>query len=173
MAPRIPATIDRKLLGIYLSDHLTGSTAGLGRVERMAKDFTDTPFRAELARLVEELTRERELLRNLIHQLGVPQRPHRQAAAWLAEHAGRLKLNGRIVGRSPLTLVLESELMRAAVLGKIGGWQTILEHAAELGLDPATYERLIEDGHAQIEILGRIHEHARRNAFRAGGSISG
>jgi hypothetical protein len=173
MAPHIPDTIDKKLLGIYLSDHLTGATAGLGRVERMAKDFTDTPFRAELSRLVEELSRERVQLRTLIHQLGVPQRPHRQAAAWLAEHAGRLKLNGRLFRRSPLTLVLESELMRAAVMGKIGGWQTILEHATELGLDPATFTTLIEDGHAQIEVLGRIHEHARKNAFRAGGDITG
>ena len=43
MAPHIPDTIDEKLLGLYLSDHLTGATAGLGRIERMAKDFTDTP----------------------------------------------------------------------------------------------------------------------------------
>ena len=70
------------------------------------------------------------------------QRPHRQAAAWLAEHAGRLKLNGRIVRRSPMTMVLEAELMRAAILGKLGGWQTLEELAPELGLDPATFAAL-------------------------------
>ncbi|MET3809666.1 hypothetical protein [Arthrobacter sp. UYEF3] len=173
MAPHIPGTIDAKLLGLYLSDHLSGSTAGLGRIERMAKDFTDTPVHAELVGVAAEIRRERELLLGLIHELGIPRRPHRQAAAWLGEHAGRLKLNGRLLGRSPMTLVLEAELMRAAVLAKIGGWQTLEELAPELGLDQSTYARLIAEGRQQIEALGRVHEHARINAFRTHGDITG
>lgn len=173
MAAHIPETIDEKLLGLYLSDHLTGATAGLGRLRRMAKDFTDTPVHAELDGLAAEVAREREQLRQLIHDLGIRQRPHRQAAAWLAEHAGRLKLNGRLLSRSPMTLVLESELMRSAVLGKIGGWQTLEELAPQLGLEPATFTRLIAEGQAQIEALDRVHEHARTNAFRKGRDIAG
>ncbi|NUU32315.1 hypothetical protein [Arthrobacter sp. C9C5] len=173
MAPHIPDTIDEKLLGLYLSDHLTGATAGLGRIERMAKDFTDTPVHAELATLAAAIGRERELLRKLIHELGIRQRPHRQAAAWLAEHAGRLKLNGRLLSRSPMTLVLESELMRAAILAKIGGWQTLEELAPDLGLEPSRFAGLSTEGQAQIETLGRVHDHARRNAFRRGRSITG
>lgn len=165
MAPRIPDTLDEKLLGLYLSDHLTGATAGLGRIERMAKDFTDTPVHAELAGLAGEIRRERELLKGLIRDLGIRRRPHRQAAAWLGEHAGRLKLNGRLLSRSPMTLVLESELMRAAVLAKIGGWQTLEELAPELGLQPARFADLTAEGRSQIEALGRVHEHARSNAF--------
>ena len=165
MAPRIPDTLDKKLLGLYLSDHLTGATAGLGRIERMAKDFTDTPVHAELAGLAGEIRRERELLKGLIRDLGIRRRPHRQAAAWLGEHAGRLKLNGRLLSRSPMTLVLESELMRAAVLAKIGGWQTLEELAPELGLQPARFAELTAEGRSQIEALGRVHEHARSNAF--------
>lgn len=173
MAPHVPESIDKKLLGLYLSDHLTGSTAGLGRLERMAKDFTDTPFHSELAGLAADVGRERELLRRLIHDLGIRQRPHRQAAAWLAERAGRLKLNGRVLSRSPMTLVLESELMRAAILGKIGGWQTLEELAPQLGLDKATFTRLITEGREQIDTLGRVHDHARTNAFRKDGDITG
>jgi hypothetical protein len=173
MAPHIPDTIDEKLLGLYLSDHLAGATAGLGRIERMAKDFTDTPVHAELAGLAGELGRERELLTGIIHDLGARQRPQRQAAAWLAEHTGRMKLNGRLLSRSPMTLVLESELMRAAVLAKVGGWQTLEELAPQLGLEQSTFARLIAEGRSQIETLDRVHEHARRNAFRKGGDIAG
>ena len=172
MAPHIPDTIDEKLLGLYLSDHLTGATAGLGRIERMVKDFTDTPVHTELATVAAEIRRERELLRSLLRELGVRTRPHRQAAAWLAEHAGRLKLNGRLLSRSPMTLVLESELMRAAVLAKIGGWQTLEELAPDLGLEPSRFAGLTTEARTQIETLGRVHEHARRNAFRAAGDIS-
>jgi hypothetical protein len=59
MAPHIPASVDAKLLGLYLSDHLAGATAGVGRIERMAKDFTDTPVRGQLEGLVVDLRRER------------------------------------------------------------------------------------------------------------------
>ena len=172
MAPHIPGSIDDKLLGLYLSDHLTGATAGVSRSGRMAKAFADTPFAAELAQLSAALRRERELLHGLIHDLGVRQRPHRQAAAWLAERAGRLKLNGRIVRRSPLTLVLEAELMRSAVLGKLGGWETLQELAPELGLEPATFVGLAADSRSQIETLSRVHEYARHNAFHKHRDIS-
>lgn len=172
MAPHIPETIDEQLLGLYLSDHLTGATAGLSRLERMAKDFTDTPVHSEIAGLAADIRRERDLLRQLLHDLGLRQRPHRQAAAWLAEHAGRLKLNGRLLSRSPMTLVLESELLRAAFLGKIGGWQTLEELAPQLGLERSTFTRLITEGRAQIEIMGRVHDHARTNAFRKNRDIT-
>ncbi|RNL57647.1 hypothetical protein [Arthrobacter oryzae] len=173
MAPHIPSSIDAKLLGLYLADHLAGSTAGVARTGRMARAFADTPFAAEIARLSVDIRRERHFLRRLIRDLGVPQRPHRQAAAWIAEHLGRLKLNGRIVSRSPMTMVLETELMRAAILGKLGAWQTLEDLAPELGLDPAVFAALTEEARAQIAVLDRAHEHARTNAFRKAGDIAG
>jgi hypothetical protein len=168
MAPHVPGSIDAKLLGLYLSDHLTGSTAGVSRIQRMADAHSDTPFADDIARV----SGERDLLQGLIKDLGLRQRPYRQAAAWLAERAGRLKLNGRILRRSPMTVVLEAELMRGAILGKLGGWQTLEELAPELGLDPAVFEKLGADARSQIEALSRVHEHARRNAFRHRGDIT-
>ncbi len=173
MAPHIPGSIDAKLLGLYLSDHLTGATGGQARIERMAEAFADTPVSADISRVSAEIGQERDFLQRLIHDLGVRQRPHRQAAAWLVERAGRLKLNGRIVRRSPMTMVLESELMRAAILAKLGGWQTLEELAPDLGLDRATFVKLGDEARSQIEALSRVHEHARRNAFRTSRDISG
>ena len=172
MAPHIPDSIDAKLLGLYLSDHLTGAIAGVARSGRMAEAYADTPVAADLAQLSTSLRRERKLLRGLMDELGLRQRPHRQAAAWLLERAGRLKLNGRIVRRSPLTMVLEAELMRAAVMGKLGGWETLQELAPDLGLQPATFAALAADARSQIEDLSRVHEHARRTAFRKHKDIS-
>jgi nucleoside-diphosphate-sugar epimerase len=165
---RIPEGMDRGLFGLYLSDHFTGATAGLERVERMVAAYRDTPFHGELAELAEQIRAERELYRSLLDTLGVPRRRHRQAAAWVAERLGRLKLNGRLVERSPLSALLEAELVRSAVLGKIGGWQTLGEHAEELGLDPAQFAELADLAHRQIEMLDRFHEYVRRRAFRAG-----
>lgn len=154
------------LLSLYLSDHLTGATAGVNRIERMADDYQDTPIYARLAALADEIRADRELLRNVIDDLGIRRRPYRQAAAWVGERVGRLKLNGRVVERSPMTLLLETELMRSAVAGKLGGWETLREHASELHLDATVYDRLIEAGHRQLATLDEIHEYARTRALR-------
>ncbi|WP_275003372.1 NAD-dependent epimerase/dehydratase family protein [Promicromonospora iranensis] len=165
-ALRIPDSMDRELFSLYLSDHLTGTTAGLERMELMTRSHRDTPFHAELAEATEQLRGERELYRDLMDRLGVPFRRHRQLAAWLAEKAGRLKLNGRVTRRSPMSPVLEAELMRSAVLGRISGWQTLREHADEIGLDPVQLDGLIDLDHRQLELFDRFHAYLRQRAFR-------
>lgn len=165
--------ISRDLLGLYLSDHLTGATAGAGRIARMADEAIDTPVYARLSELAEEIRLERAFLRQLIHDLDLRQRPYRQAVSWAAEHAGRLKSNGRLFSRSPLTLVLETELMRSAVMGKLGVWQVLREHAEELGLDPGVFEDLARRARAQAGVLDEVHEYLRRRAFREDREIAG
>lgn len=168
---RLPESLDSHLLGLYLSDHFTGATAGLERMEFMTRSYRDTPFHAELAEATEKLRAERELYRDLLDRLGVPRRPHRQVAAWLGERAGRLKLNGRITRRSPMSAALDAEFMRAAVMAKIGGWQTLRRHADEMGLDPQQLDELVERARGQIELLDRFHEYARERAFRNGRAL--
>ncbi|MFI2364536.1 NAD-dependent epimerase/dehydratase family protein [Promicromonospora sp. NPDC019610] len=164
---RVPDSMDQYLFGLYLSDHFSGATVGLERMERMTRDYADTPFYAELAEATEQLRGERELYRDLLDALGVPRRRHRQVAAWVGEKAGRFKLNGRVTHRSPMTPVLESELMRAAVVGKIGGWQTLREHAADVGLDGEQLDALLDQAGRQVELFDRFHAWARARAFRA------
>jgi hypothetical protein len=165
MAPHISGTVDKKLFGLYLADHLAGATAGQGRIERMARDYTDTPFKSDLAVIATQIREEREYLRRLVGDLGVQRRTPRRAAAWIAERAGRLKLNGRLVSRSPMTLVLESELMRSGVIGKLGLWRTLHDLAADLGLDGPKFDGFATMARDQLSTLDRIHEYARQRAF--------
>ncbi|MBE1877700.1 NAD-dependent epimerase/dehydratase family protein [Myceligenerans pegani] len=168
---RIPESLDRRLLGLYLSDHFTGATAGLERMEFMAGTYRDTPFHAELAEATEQLRAERELYRDLLDRLHVPRRPHRQAAAWIGERAGRLKFNGRITRRSPMSAAFDTEFMRAAVVAKVGGWRTLRRHADEMGLDPRQLDELIDRAHGQLDMLERFHGYARERAFRNGQAL--
>lgn len=158
--------ISRNLLGVYLADHLAGATAGAQRATRMADDFTDIPASDKLASLAEQIRDEREQLREIILALGLRQHVYRQALAWVAEYAGRLKGNGRVVSRSPSTLVLETELMRSAVIGKLGLWQTLASNAEALGLDAERFERLADSAKEQSSTLDEVHEYARERAFR-------
>lgn len=164
--PHVPEEMSRDLLQLYMSDHLTGATAGANRINRMANDFVDTPMFSHLGQLVDEISAERDFLERLINDLGLEQKPHRQAVAWMGERVGRLKGNGRILDRSPMTMLLETELMRGAVTGKLGGWQVLLEHAETLGLDPEVFESLIEMTENQIKLLDEIHAYARPRALR-------
>ncbi len=165
-AHRVPADLQRDILGLYLSDHLTGATAGVERCERMARVYAGTELGPGLAGLATEIRVEREFLRELIETLELRQRPYRQAAAWMAERAGRLKTNDRL-GGSPMTPLLEIELMRSAVAGKLGGWQTLTHLAPTLGLPPELFAALAERARAHAATLEDLHATVASEAFSA------
>lgn len=155
----------KELLNVYLADHLAGATAGSSRMARMADAYVDTPMYAQLSTLASELRAERAFLRQLIKDLDLKPLRYRRVIAWAGEHAGRLKGNGRVVRRSPLTMLLESELMRSAVVGKLGLWQTLRDHSATLGLDPDVFQRLADVARRQISMLDEVHAYARTRAL--------
>lgn len=162
---RPPINLD--LLGLYMSDHVAGATTGIERVKRMAGALAHTPHGPVLTAMAREFLAERAVYYDLMNRFGLPRRRHRQLIAWAGERAGRLKLNGAIFGTSPMTPLLEAELMRAAVLGKIGGWQTLQAHHEELRIPRLTLEQLISQGERQIEQFAAMHADFRATAFRA------
>lgn len=164
-AHRVPVHLERAVLGLYLADHLSGATAGVARMQRMAQAYADTELGDTLAELATHLQAERDFLRDLINSLELRQRPHRQAAAWIAERMGRLKTNARPTG-SPMTPLLELEIMRSAVIGKLGGWQTLASYAADLGLPPEVFTALAAQARAQADTLEDLHATVAGAAFR-------
>ncbi len=159
--------LDRGLLETYLSDHIAGATAGAGRVRRMADAYARTPLGPDLARVAEEITAEREWLISTADQLGVQPSRVKQAGAWVGEHVGRLKPNGRFASTSPLSALLELEMMRSAVVGKRGVWETLRIWADELGLDKGRLDHLLARADAQLATLGSLAMVARHNVFDA------
>jgi UDP-glucose 4-epimerase len=164
----IPSTIDRTLLQTYLGDHLTGATGGRNRMHNMAERFAESDLGPDIARIAEELSEEHEHLEDLIDRLDLGQPLPKKALAALAELAGRLKANGRILTGSPMTPLLEIELMRSAVNGKQGLWETLTVYANELGLDAAFYRRLAKQAGQQSRTLESLHAMVRKDALRTG-----
>jgi hypothetical protein len=62
--------------------------------------------------------------------LKVPTRHYTVLAGWTAEKLGRLKPNGYLASRSPLSLLIEFEGLRLWVEGKIACWAVVRELAA-------------------------------------------
>lgn len=165
-AARVGPAVDGGLLSIYLGDHLTGATGGSTRITDMARRYASEPYGPDLATIAEQVQDELTTLRDVIVALDMSTRPAKRALAWVGERLGSLKPNGRIVGTSPMTPVLELDLMRAAVNAKGAGWEVLEHYAADLGLPREPFAALKEQSQQQSETLARAHTVALGTAFR-------
>lgn len=163
-----PVPASRRLLTIYLNDHLAGASAGVALIRRMARNHRSTPAGPPLAELAEQITEDRESLREIMTALDVPAQWSRVVMGRLAEKAGRAKLNGRLVRRSPLSDVLELEAMRLGVEGKASLWRSLSTLAgASSGLDPAAVDRLLDRARRQAAVLEGLRVDAAGRTFTA------
>ena len=160
---------DGRLLGIYLNDHLAGATVGVELVRRARRNNSGTEFGRFLEGLERELEEDRRALEQVIERLGFRPSSAKRAAAVVAERAGRLKLNGRIVKRSPLSQFQELDVLVMGIEGKVLLWQN-LRDGAGLGarLPDVDFERLVERAREQRALLEPLHARAAREALRSG-----
>lgn len=114
-----------ELLAIYLNDHLSGATAGLELFRRAAQGQQGRDPDNALSDLAKQIEQDRDSLIQIMTDLGVPTDRSKVALGWLAEKAGRLKPNGHLFSRSPLSDVLELESMLLGVQGKAACWRTL------------------------------------------------
>jgi hypothetical protein len=155
--------VDRKLLGIYLNDHLAGSVVGSRLARRIAKHNQGNHYGSEASRLAEEIEQDKGALEGLMERLGVRKKRTRLAVAALAETAGRLKPNGRLVGYSPLSRVIELEALTIGITGKLELWQSLKATGERMaGVDP---DQLIERADDQRNRVQDLHAQAAREAF--------
>ncbi len=148
-----------RALSIYLNDHLAGATAGAELAKRMAKAHHDQAER--LRRLAAEVVQDRAALTDMMAGLGIPVRRYKVAAAWAGEKAGRLKLNGHLFTRSPLSFLEELEIMRLGVEGKAAGWRTLRTVAdTDNRLEAARLDELIARARRQSDELESLRVEA-------------
>ncbi|GLX34250.1 hypothetical protein Sros01_03230 [Streptomyces roseochromogenus] len=114
-----------QLLAIYLNDHYSAATGGLELSRRAAKAQTSTAAHTVLTELSRQADEDRDSLAQIMADLEVPISHSKAAMGWLAEKAGRLKTNGHLLTRSPLSDVLEAESMLLGVQGKRACWRTL------------------------------------------------
>jgi hypothetical protein len=117
--------VNRRLLSIYLNDHLAGATVGAHVIRRGLKADGDHPVAPFLRRLLNEVEEDRATLVRFMEVLRVPRSAPKSAIAWAGEKVGRLKLNGRLVGRSPLSRQEELEFLILGVQGKRRLWTAL------------------------------------------------
>jgi len=154
MAPGAEAD---RFLAIYLNDHLAGATLGVELARRLrSSNQGDAEFGAPLAQLCAEIEEDQKTLERLMEQLGVGRDPVKPALAKAAEKLGRLKLNGRIRGYSPLSRVLELEFLSGLVGGKLQLWNALEQSYGE-SLKGFDFHDLAARADSQGERLEDLH----------------
>ena len=143
------------LLGVYLNDHLAGSTVGLELARRMAASAEPESESATVLRgLVAEIAEDRSALLAIMATLGIPVRGYKVFAAWAGEKLGRLKLNGHLLSRSPLSSLEETEILRLGVEGKAACWRTLRALASrDSRLDAGHLDELLARADRQSSAL--------------------
>jgi hypothetical protein len=160
------ATRQPPLLSIYLNDHLGGSTSGLELVRRVARTHAGTAAEPPLRRLSTEIAEDRRTLLAIMRTLGVQVRYYKVLLGWTAEKAARLKPNGRLRQRSPLSSVIELESLLLGIEGKRACWRVLRQRAqVERRLDPAQLDDLTARAEQQLETVEGLRIEAAAEAF--------
>ena len=162
MAPLPSSTVSSsvssgRMLAIYLRHHVAASRGGVDLFHRSARTQLSNEARRELRDLAAEVTQDREQLLRILARLGVRRPRVAEVLVGVAETLGRLKPNGTLVRRSPLSDVMELEALSTAVAAKRLGWVTLrLVGERDGRFDPAEIDALIaraEDQQARLEGL--------------------
>jgi hypothetical protein len=142
-------------LAIYLRNHEAAASAGADLFARMAGSQRRRPWGPELVAVGAEVEQDLRTLRGLLRSLGVRPDPLSSLALRAGERVGRLKPNGRLVRRSPLSDLVEVEAGLDAVHAKAAGWAAL---RAVPRLDaPADLDELARRAEDQLRRMRVVH----------------
>lgn len=161
------STAAAELLSIYLHDHRAGAAAGLALVRRSRREASGE-LADTLTWLETQIDEDRRSLDSIMSGLDIDQSPLKNALSVAAERAGRLKLNGRLWKRSPLSTLLELEALAGAIYTKRNLWRSLAAVAERSALDDAgQLAELTARADAQLARVEAHHDDAARRVFDA------
>jgi hypothetical protein len=140
-------------LRIYLNDHRAGAAGGIQLARRCARNNRGTSLGEELQRLVDDLRVDASSLDRISDHHEVTQNRAKQVAAVIAERLARFKPNGNFRRYSPLSRLLELEMLLAGIDAKASLWRTLLavEVAMPPGIDLRDLEQRARDQRSRLE----------------------
>jgi hypothetical protein len=144
-APPSPATTRGavRYLRIYLNDHRAGATGGISLARRCQRNNDGSALGDELRAIAEEFRDDAASLSRIADAFGVRENRVKQSVAKVTEWVSRLKLNGETRTYSPLSRLLEVELLLSAIDAKRSLWKALM--SSELPVPDGIDLRELED----------------------------
>ena len=153
-------------LATYLNDHRAGASAGVELARRLCRNNHDNEYGPPLERIARDVEEDTEALEEVMSRFDVEPDPVKRAAAWSFEKVGRLKLNGQILGHSPLSRLVELEGMVTGVSGKLGMWIVLNDrYRDDPRLDGIDLGRLVDRAREQRQTLEGLRRQAAGEAL--------
>lgn len=157
------------LLAVYVRNHLAAARGGLDLFRRVARSTEGTDAGPEVAALVAEVDVDLRTLLAIAQVLGIGENKPFGFAARAGETLGRLKPNGSLVRRSPLTDLIEIEGLLDAVAAKLAGWIGLLcAPDARIGRVRDRIEDLHRRALDQRSRIDALHDDAATRVFGTG-----
>ena len=120
-----------RALDVYLNDHLGGATLGSNLAEQIRERAEGTPLGELMSKVSPQIEEERQTLIDLMEKLDVSRNPAKQASAWLAEKASRIKFGGASSGEPDFSLFMAVETLKLGIWGKLSLWKALKELPAD------------------------------------------
>lgn len=143
-------------LTIFLRNHEAAARAGLDLIRRTAKNQQNQPYAGELAAIADEAREDLTSLQLLMRHLEVEPDTVLSTALRLGERAGRLKPNGHLLRRAPLSDLVEVQGVLSALTLKAAGWRALAAAQVAEDGDP-DLTQLIVRAERQIERMLPLH----------------
>jgi hypothetical protein len=153
-------------LRTYLNDHLAGATLGCDHARQLEANNEGTPFGEEMSKLAADIEADRDTLEGLMDRLEVSRNPVKQATAWVAEKAGKVKFTGISANDAELGNFLALETMSLGIEGKRSLWIALREVSdGHAELVPAELDELIARAETQRTAIETERRAAAQRAF--------
>jgi hypothetical protein len=153
-------------LRIYLRNHEAAARGGYDLLRRAASSQRTRPHGDVLAALVAEDREDLEALHRLMRRLGVSPDPVLGTAARVGERLGRLKPNGHLLRRAPLSDLIEVEGALQVLQLKAAGWRA-LQAAGVVSDGQTDLPSLTARAEAQVARVTALHRDVAGTSLRA------
>jgi hypothetical protein len=160
---------NRRLIAIYLQDHLAGAVLGSELAKRALSKNRGTELGTYLEEtLLPAVLEDKKALEDIMALFEVSPSAPKNALSWSGEKLGRLKLNGSLRQYSPLSRVIDLEGLVLGVRGKLSMWENLQALvASEPALSSVDFDRLIGRAEVQLNELKKHKVAAAGRAFAA------
>ena len=157
-----------RLLRIYMTDQLALGVLWREVARRAHKAARDgTPEADALGRVATGIAEDVSLFEDMMRRLGFSTRNPKPLLAIVAERLGRLKPNGHVFSRSPLSRFEELDFLVMGIDGKVVLWENLRDGAELEGrLPDINFDGLIARARTQRAELEPFHAQAAREALR-------
>jgi hypothetical protein len=157
-----------RFLRIYMNDQLALGIAWREVARRAQGENDGTALGEALRRVATGIAEDVETFEAIMERLGFGRDRVKTTAATVAERVGRLKLNGRLRGYSPLSRFAELDFLAMGIEGKKILWAN-LRDLGDLSrrLPDVDFDELVRRAQRQRDELEPFRARAGREAFGA------